>query len=103
MADGELYVLKGCGGHARSIADAILSDRPDAAVLFVDSNAGEGERIMGFDVVAERSTSNDVEVFVFNLCADNANRVVGCWTSIYRAGLREVLQQLVVGAGSAGG
>ena len=45
------YIVKSCGGHARSIADAILYDHPDATVLFVDEKAGEGERILGFPVV----------------------------------------------------
>ena len=45
------YIVKSCGGHARSIADAILYDHPDATILFVDEKAGEGERILGFPVV----------------------------------------------------
>ena len=47
------YVLKGCGGHARSVADAILADNPDAEILFVDDNAKPGEMIIGFSAVTE--------------------------------------------------
>lgn len=47
----DTYIVNSCGGHARSIADAILSDCPDAEILFVDEKAGIGERILGFPVV----------------------------------------------------
>ncbi len=48
---GRQFILKGCGGHARSVADAILADHEDATIVFVDDNAAPGERIMGFEVV----------------------------------------------------
>ena len=51
MAASGHFVLMGCGGHARSVADAILADHPSAKITFVDANAGPGEQIMGFDAV----------------------------------------------------
>lgn len=45
------FVLMGCGGHARSVADAILSDHSGARIIFVDGNARPGEKILGFDAV----------------------------------------------------
>ncbi len=47
------YVIVGCGGHARSVADVILFNEPDAGIIFVDSNAKQGERIFSFPVVAD--------------------------------------------------
>jgi len=43
---GKLYIL-GCGGHARSIADTYFFSNPGDQLTFVDSNAKEGERILG--------------------------------------------------------
>ena len=40
----------GCGGHARSVADVLLCNEPDADVIFVDSAARYGEDIFGFPV-----------------------------------------------------
>ena len=40
----------GCGGHARSVADVVLSNQPKAKIIFVDSAAKEGEKILGFPV-----------------------------------------------------
>lgn len=42
--------ILGCGGHARSVADALLDLHADAEVVFVDDNAAQGERIMGREV-----------------------------------------------------
>lgn len=44
------YILLGCGGHARSIADVILKNHPSATLIFVDKNAKNEENIMGFPV-----------------------------------------------------
>lgn len=49
----EKFIIRSCGGHARSIADAILSDCPDADILFVDECAGANETILGFPAVRE--------------------------------------------------
>lgn len=44
-------VIFGCGGHSRSVADVLLSDRPDACLIFVDEGAKENETLFGFPVV----------------------------------------------------
>lgn len=44
------YILLGCGGHARSIADVILNAFPSAKLFFLDENAREEESVMGFPV-----------------------------------------------------
>lgn len=69
------YILKGCGGHARSIVDAILTDNPFADILFVDNNAGEGETILGFPAVREMPL--DAAVFV-PASGDNLRRKSEC-------------------------
>jgi hypothetical protein len=38
--------LIGCGGHARSVADAFLGRFPDACLKFYDVNAEDGETIL---------------------------------------------------------
>ena len=40
-------ILFGCGGHARSIVNTILTNEQDARVLLVDDNARENEIILG--------------------------------------------------------
>ncbi len=40
----------GCGGHARSVADVLLANEPDADIVFIDSHARPGEEIFGFPV-----------------------------------------------------
>ncbi len=47
----ELFVLLGCGGHARSVADVVLFNTPHQPLLFVDENAKADETIWGFPVV----------------------------------------------------
>ena len=49
----KIIVLFGCGGHSRSVADVILANGPNTALLFVDSNAKENEMIYGFPVIKE--------------------------------------------------
>ncbi len=46
-------VIFGCGGHSRSVVDVLLSYQPDISLVFVDENAKKGEKLYGFDVVAE--------------------------------------------------
>lgn len=38
--------LIGCGGHARSVADAFLGRFPDASLRFYDVYAEDGETIL---------------------------------------------------------
>lgn len=46
-----IKVIFGCGGQALNIADIILCNESDARILFVDENARENERKLGFCVV----------------------------------------------------
>ncbi len=48
----EGLVIVGCGGHGRSVADVALTCG-FKELLFLDANAKEDERILGFPVVAE--------------------------------------------------
>jgi len=47
----EVVFLIGCGGHARSVADVLVSNCPEVRVVFVDENAHDGERILGFETM----------------------------------------------------
>lgn len=70
-APGSTIVLFGCGGHSRSVADIILLNDPGARLLFVDENARENERILGFDLLREPPAGN----FPFFLAiGDNGKR-----------------------------
>lgn len=60
----------GCGGHARSVADVILHNNPDAKLVFVDENAQPNEKLFGFDVVSECPKA---EIY-FVAVGDNAKR-----------------------------
>jgi UDP-N-acetylbacillosamine N-acetyltransferase len=50
IAESAKIVIYGCGGHARSVADVLLSAYPAAELVFVDPAAREGERLFGFAV-----------------------------------------------------
>ncbi len=45
------FILLGAGGHARSVADVILSSYEKPGIVFFDSNAKEKGSLYGFDVV----------------------------------------------------
>lgn len=60
---GNKFCIIGCGGHARSVADVILSNASFAQLIFVDENARDGETIFGFPVV--KALPSDAEnIFV---------------------------------------
>ncbi len=60
MSKKTKFVLLGCGGHARSIANVILGNNAEAKLLFVDQNARPGEQIMGFPVVCELTSEEEI-------------------------------------------
>jgi UDP-N-acetylbacillosamine N-acetyltransferase len=64
-------VIFGCGGHSRSVADIFLADNPDATLIFVDPNAGLGEKRYGFPVLKEITLSN---MSYFYAIGDNRDR-----------------------------
>lgn len=43
-------IIFGCGGHARSVADVILSNKTHLISCFIDDNARDKETIFGYDV-----------------------------------------------------
>ncbi|HUX78697.1 MAG TPA: NeuD/PglB/VioB family sugar acetyltransferase [Alphaproteobacteria bacterium] len=49
MVECKGLLILGCGGHARSIADVALSSGIEQ-LLFIDSNAKDGEQFLGFPV-----------------------------------------------------
>ena len=71
----KLYILKGCGGHARSIADAILTDFPNAKIVFVDNAARPDEMIMGFPAQKDMPSNKDIFIPAFG---DNERREIEC-------------------------
>lgn len=52
-------IIFGCGGHARSVINAIISNGKDIDILFVDNNAKPDEKIMGFPVVYDCGLCRD--------------------------------------------
>ncbi len=64
-------VIFGCGGHSRSVTDVLLSIRPQADVVFVDSNARPGEKLYGFDIRGEYELGDEQ---VFLAIGDNEAR-----------------------------
>ena len=46
------WVIIGCGGHARSIADVILDNDQYADIVFLDKNAKNNEKLFGFPIIA---------------------------------------------------
>ncbi|MEK7594267.1 MAG: NeuD/PglB/VioB family sugar acetyltransferase [Patescibacteria group bacterium] len=71
----DAYVIYGCGGHARSVAEVILYNQPDAKLTFVDDAARPDEKIFGFDVVADSPASGGVG---FVALGDNLKRQSIC-------------------------
>ena len=58
------FIIYGCGGHSRSIADVILYNNPKSVITFVDSNARKNEKIFCFDVVKTISIKERVRSIV---------------------------------------
>ena len=46
-------ILVGCGGHARSVADVLLHNAPEAEVLFWDENVTPGELVLGYPALKD--------------------------------------------------
>ena len=70
MGNNKLYI-RGCGGHARSVADVALFNQPDLELVFVDENAEIGEKIFGFDVI--KTMPDDAEI-IHHGFGDNEQR-----------------------------
>jgi UDP-N-acetylbacillosamine N-acetyltransferase len=46
LDSGKLIAILGCGGHARSIANVLLSEYPDIEICFIDPRANPNEVIL---------------------------------------------------------
>jgi sugar O-acyltransferase (sialic acid O-acetyltransferase NeuD family) len=66
-------VLYGCGGHSRSVADIILLNDPETLLLFVDDNARDNEKLLGFDVVKHVPSAVDSYIIAIG---DNQKRKI---------------------------
>lgn len=66
------FVIYGCGGHARSVADVILSNSENIKITFVDEAAKPGEHLFGFEVVPTIEVKSDKLYFV--AIGDNLKR-----------------------------
>ncbi len=53
--------LLGCGGHARSVADILLSLAPRVELRFYDAQAKPGERVLGYPVLPLHSLPTALE------------------------------------------
>ena len=53
------WIIIGCGGHARSIADVILDNDQYADIVFLDKNAKSNEKLFGFPIVAHYNIKNE--------------------------------------------
>jgi sugar O-acyltransferase (sialic acid O-acetyltransferase NeuD family) len=78
-------IIFGAGGHARSVADVMLSSSPDAHITFVDESAKPEEEIFGFDVV----TNLDIPAE-----SDGREYFVAIGNNGKRKAQREILGQL---------
>lgn len=53
------WVIIGCGGHARSIADVILDNDKNANIIFLDKNAKKNEELLGFPINTHYDVTNE--------------------------------------------
>lgn len=59
------YILYGAGGHARSVADIILSSNPEAKLTFIDDLATKDGSIIGFPILkTEEELPEDTHVII---------------------------------------
>lgn len=68
------YIIFGCGGHARSVADVILFNDSDSKIIFIDDKAKEGETLYGFPVI-KNCEIDDVKV-ALGIGDNNSRRVM---------------------------
>ncbi len=70
----ELHII-GCGGHARSVADIILENRPEIKLTFYDESAKQGECIFtDFCVRKRNELPRDIKNTYFVAIGDNIKR-----------------------------
>lgn len=66
-------VIFGCGGHARSVADILISSTPDIEIIFIDDNASENEKIWRFETNTAYQVKEEDNLFFAN--GDNFQRM----------------------------
>lgn len=59
-----MYIFYGCGGHCRSVVDVLLSNDPDAELVFIDGKAEPGEKLFGFPVIKNAGPENADGIFL---------------------------------------
>lgn len=59
MSNKDVFVIIGCGGHARSVADVILENNSFSQIIFLDENAKKNETIMNFPVYSKYNVQNE--------------------------------------------
>jgi len=53
MVDKYDLLIYGCGGHARSVIDILVHDKPDISICIIDDQAKANEVVAGFPVFRE--------------------------------------------------
>lgn len=76
MAEKYDLLIYGCGGHARSVIDILVCDKPDISIRIIDAHAKLNEIIAGFPVFRE---GNDADQF-FLAIGDNYKRAAALKT-----------------------
>jgi UDP-N-acetylbacillosamine N-acetyltransferase len=56
-----LYIL-GCGGHAKSVADIVLSSHISESVIFVGEKAHPDEKILGYEIIHSEQMDSHIPV-----------------------------------------
>jgi len=64
-------IIFGCGGHARSVADVVISNKKVGIRMFVDENAGSKEILYGCHVVRQVDQIDSPYIFAIG---DNEKR-----------------------------
>lgn len=71
----KVLCIFGAGGHARSVADVVLSSSPSTQIIFVDKSAIPNEKIFGFDVKKTLDIdTNQTKIDYFVAIGDNKKR-----------------------------
>ena len=68
-----MFIIYGCGGHGRSVAD-VLIDNGEKNIVFVDENARDGEKIMNIPVIKDMPDSFSPDDKVILAIGDNEKR-----------------------------
>lgn len=70
MSEEYDLLVYGCGGHARSVIDILISDKPDTTLCIIDNQAKENEVIAGFPVFRQERCGS----YYFLAIGDNYKR-----------------------------